>query len=61
LSLKSADALVRGNENHNYDYNAATATYEDLVSAGVIDPTNVTRAALQHAASIAGLMLTTEP
>ena len=37
-----------------------TETYEDLVKAGVIDPTKVTRTALQNAASIAGLMLTTE-
>src|SRR6201987_5296250 len=51
---------VRENSNHNYGYNAATDTYEDLVSCGVIDPTKVTRSALQHAASIAGLMLTTE-
>ena len=44
----------------NYGYNAGTGAYEDLVSAGVIDPTKVTRTALQNAASIAGLMLTTE-
>ncbi|KXK04777.1 MAG: molecular chaperone GroEL [Acidobacteria bacterium OLB17] len=44
----------------NYGFNAATETYEDLVSAGVIDPAKVTRTALQNAASIAGLMLTTE-
>jgi len=44
----------------NYGYNAATGVYEDLVKAGVIDPTKVTRTALQNAASIAGLMLTTE-
>ncbi len=41
-------------------YNAATGEYEDLVAAGVIDPTKVTRTALQNAASIAGLLLTTE-
>jgi len=40
--------------------NAATEKYEDLVAAGVIDPAKVTRTALQNAASIAGLMLTTE-
>jgi len=51
---------VRINGNPNFGYNAATDTYEDLVAAGVIDPTKVTRSALQHAASIAGLMLTTE-
>ena len=43
-----------------YGYNAATGEYGDLMKAGVIDPTKVTRSALQHAASIAGLMLTTE-
>jgi len=51
---------VRENNNANYGFNASTDTFEDLVSAGVIDPTKVTRSALQHAASIAGLMLTTE-
>jgi chaperonin GroEL len=51
---------VRENENHNYGYNAATDVYEDLVVAGVIDPTKVTRSALQNASSIASLMLTTE-
>src|SRR5438445_847271 len=44
----------------NYGYNAQTDEYEDLVAAGVIDPTKVTRTALQNAASIAGLPLTTE-
>lgn len=43
-----------------FGYNAATDTYEDLVAAGVIDPTKVVRTALQNAASVAGLMLTTE-
>ena len=43
-----------------YGYNAQTDEYEDLVLAGVIDPTKVTRTALQNAASIAGLLLTTE-
>jgi chaperonin GroEL len=51
---------VRENSNANYGFNAATDTYEDLVGAGVIDPTKVTRTALQNAASIASLMLTTE-
>jgi len=51
---------VRSNDNPNFGYNAATDTYEDLVVAGVIDPTKVTRTALQNAASIASLMLTTE-
>jgi len=44
----------------NFGFNAATEKYEDLVAAGVIDPAKVTRTALQNAASIAGLMLTTE-
>ena len=43
-----------------YGYNAYTDKYEDLVKAGVIDPTKVTRSALENAASIAGLILTTE-
>ena len=43
-----------------YGFNAATEKFEDLVAAGVIDPAKVTRTALQNAASIAGLMLTTE-
>jgi len=44
----------------NIGYNVATDQYEDLVKAGVVDPTKVTRTALQNAASIAGLLLTTE-
>ncbi|MEX3972709.1 chaperonin GroEL [Paraburkholderia caribensis] len=44
----------------NYGYNAATGEYGDLVEAGVVDPTKVTRTALQNAASIAGLILTTD-
>jgi len=44
----------------NFGYNAGTEEYGDLVSMGVIDPTKVTRTALQHAASIAGLLITTE-
>ncbi len=51
---------VRGNDEVNYGFNAATGAYEDLVKSGVIDPTKVTRSALQHAASISALMLTTE-
>ena len=47
-------------EKGNVGYNVATDTYEDLVAAGVVDPTKVTRSALQNAASIAGLLLTTE-
>ena len=44
----------------NEGYNVATGNYEDLVKAGVVDPTKVTRSALQNAASISGLLLTTE-
>jgi len=51
---------VRTEKNENVGFNAATETFEDLVKAGVIDPAKVTRTALQNAASIAGLMLTTE-
>jgi len=53
-------ARVKESKDKNFGYNAATDTYEDLVKAGVIDPTKVTRTALQNAASIAGLLLTTE-
>ena len=49
-----------GGESGNNGYNAATDSYGDLVEAGVIDPAKVTRTALQNAASIAGLLLTTE-
>ncbi len=51
---------VREKGTKNFGYNAATDKYEDLVKSGVIDPTKVTRTALQNAASIAGLLLTTE-
>ena len=48
------------NESSNIGYNVATGEYVDLIEAGVVDPTKVTRSALQNAASISGLMLTTE-
>ncbi|HEY6233238.1 MAG TPA: chaperonin GroEL [Pyrinomonadaceae bacterium] len=51
---------VRSDKNDSFGFNAQTEVYEDLVKAGVIDPAKVTRTALQNAASIAGLMLTTE-
>ena len=51
---------VRSEKNDSFGFNAQTEVYEDLVKAGVIDPAKVTRTALQNAASIAGLMLTTE-
>jgi len=51
---------VRANDSPTYGFNAATEVYEDLVQSGVIDPAKVTRTALQNAASISSLMLTTE-
>jgi chaperonin GroEL len=51
---------VFASKEQNFGYNAETGIYEDLVKAGVIDPTKVTRTALENAASIAGLLLTTE-
>src|SRR5690606_19021986 len=51
---------IRAEDSEVFGFNAATEKYEDLVSAGVIDPAKVTRYALQNAASIAGMMLTTE-
>ena len=43
-----------------FGFNAETKTYEDLMKAGIVDPTKVTRFALQNAASVAGLLMTTE-
>ncbi|MBX7481553.1 chaperonin GroEL [Qipengyuania qiaonensis] len=54
-----AGKLTDGND-ESLGFNAATDTYENLVSAGVIDPTKVVRTALQNAASVAGLLITTE-
>ncbi|MBZ5574721.1 MAG: chaperonin GroEL [Acidobacteriia bacterium] len=51
---------VNDSKDNNYGYNALTSEYEDLVKAGVLDPTKVVRTALQNAGSIASLMLTTE-
>jgi len=50
---------VRAQEG-NYGYNAANATYGDMIAMGILDPTKVTRSALQNACSVAGLMITTE-
>jgi chaperonin GroEL len=50
----------RGEKSPNIGYNANTGEYVDMFKAGVVDPTKVTRSALQNAASIASLMLTTE-
>jgi chaperonin GroEL len=68
LRIISANAGVEGSiviqkvkeGKGDYGYNARTDTYEKLLSAGVIDPTKVSRVALEHAASIAGMLLTTE-
>jgi chaperonin GroEL len=51
---------IRQSKDTNHGFNAATGEYQDLVKAGVIDPTKVTRSALQNASSISALMLTTE-
>jgi len=51
---------VRESKQPNYGFNAEAEDYTDMISAGILDPAKVTRSALQHAASIAGLMLTTE-
>ena len=51
---------VSENECVNYGYNAATEEYADMISAGIVDPTKVCRSALENAASIAGVVLTTE-
>jgi len=51
---------VKNNNESTFGFNAREEKYEDLVAAGIIDPTKVTRSALQNAASVAGLMLTTE-
>jgi len=53
-------AKILESKDQHYGYNAQTSVFEDLVKAGVIDPTKVTRTALQNAASIAALLLTTE-
>jgi len=51
---------VRAKNDANYGYNAATGEYGDMIKMGILDPTKVTRTALQNAASVAGLLLTTE-
>jgi chaperonin GroEL len=51
---------VRESKDTNYGFNAATEEYTDMIAAGILDPAKVTRSALQNAASISGLMLTTE-
>ena len=51
---------IMSNKNPNWGYNAATGEYGDLAAQGVIDPVKVTRSAVQNAASIAGMLITTE-
>lgn len=51
---------IRESKDKNFGFNAETMTYEDLLKSGIIDPTKVTRIALQNAASVAGLLITTE-
>ena len=51
---------IRDSKEQNFGYNAQTNQFEDLVKAGVLDPTKVVRTALQNAASVAGLLVTTE-
>ena len=64
LSAYGAEASVVTNEvkngTGNYGYNAGNDTYGDMIEMGILDPTKVTRSALQFAASIASLMITTE-
>jgi chaperonin GroEL len=56
----AVDIVSKNDTDAGFGFNAATNTYENLVSVGVIDPTKVVRAALQNAASVAGLLVTTE-
>jgi chaperonin GroEL len=53
-------AKVRESKQANFGFNAESEDYTDMISAGILDPAKVTRSALQNAASIAGLLLTTE-
>jgi chaperonin GroEL len=59
-AVVAEEVKTRGEKKPNEGYNANTREYEDMFKAGIIDPTRVTRSALENAASIAGLMLTTE-
>ena len=59
-ALVADEVKERGQQSPNVGYNANTGEYVDMFQAGIVDPTRVTRSALQNAASIAGLMLTTE-
>jgi chaperonin GroEL len=59
-AVVASEVVDRGAKNPNIGYNANTGEYEDMFKAGIVDPTAVTRSALENASSIAGLMLTTE-
>jgi len=59
-AVVAEEVRTRGEKSPNVGYNANTGEYVDMFKAGIVDPTKVTRSALQNAASIAGLMLTTE-
>lgn len=61
MRVKKAGGCKGGeNGEGNFGYNAGTEQYGDMIEMGILDPTKVTRSALQFAASIAGLMITTE-
>jgi chaperonin GroEL len=59
-SVVADEVKQKGEKSPNWGYNANTGELEDMFKAGIVDPTKVTRSALQNASSIAGLMLTTE-
>lgn len=54
------EKVVHSSQGHNWGYNAATEEYGDMIAMGILDPVKVTRSSLQNAASVAGLMITTE-
>ena len=60
LGLKIKVERIKQKLTHDFGYNARTEAYENLIAAGVIDPTKVSRVALQNAASVAAMILTTE-
>ena len=59
-TVRSSAGKILENDTYNYGYNAQSGEYGDLVAQGVIDPVKVVRSALQDAASVAGLLITTE-
>ena len=58
--IAEAMEKVAGNKNVNYGYDAANDTYGDMIKLGIVDPTKVCRSALENAASVASMVLTTE-